>query len=69
MRIFLPPYLKVDNKPEKLYRVGEDLGKPEVKLQSVDRDSVIIDNNGNEQTIVIKRPGLESAPGGKQRWT
>ena len=61
---FSAAVLKVDNKPEKLYRVGEDLGKPEVKLQSVDRDSVVIDNNGNEQTIVIKRPGLESAPGG-----
>ena len=59
---FSAAVLKVDNKPEKLYRVGEDLGKPEVKLQSVDRDSVVIDNNGNEQTIVIKRPGLESGP-------
>ena len=57
---FSAAVLKVDNKPEKLYRVGEDLGKPEVKLQSVKSDSVVIDNNGNEQTIVIKRPGLES---------
>ena len=59
---FSAAVLKVDNKPEKLYRVGEDLGKPQVKLQSVERDSVVIDNNGNEQTIVIKRPGLESGP-------
>ena len=59
---FSAAMLKVDNKPEKLYRIGEDLGKPEVKLQRVDRDSVVIDNNGNQQTIVIKRPGLESGP-------
>ncbi len=61
--------LKVDNKPEKLYKVGEDLGKPEVKLQSVELESVVIDNNGNEQTIAMKRPGLESSgkPGNVQR--
>ena len=58
---FAAAMLKVDNKPEKLYRVGEDLGKPEVKLQSVELESVIIDNNGNEQTIAMKRPGLESS--------
>ncbi len=57
---FAAAMLKVDNKPEKLYKVGEDLGKPEVKLQSVEIESVIIDNNGNEQTIAMKRPGLES---------
>ena len=60
---FSAAVLKVDNKPEKLFRVGEDLGKPEVKLQSVNRDSVVIDNNGNEQIITIKRPGLESSAG------
>ncbi len=57
---FSAAVLKVDNKPEKLYRIGEDLGKPEVVLQSVDRESVVIDNNGNEQIIAIKRPGLDS---------
>lgn len=60
---FSAAVLKVDNKPEKLYRVGEDLGKPEVRLQGVDRDSVTIDNNGNEQIIALKRPGLESNAG------
>ena len=58
---FAAAILRVDNKPEKLYKVGEDLGKPEVKLQSVELESVIIDNNGNEQTIAMKRPGLESS--------
>jgi len=57
---FAAAMLKVDNKPEKLYKVGEDLGKPEIKLQSVELESVTIDNNGNEQTIAMKRPGLES---------
>ena len=57
---FAAAMLKVDNKPEKLYKVGEDLGKPEVKLQSVELESVVIDNNGNEQTIAMKRPGLEN---------
>lgn len=60
---FSAAVLKVDNKPEKLYRVGEDLGKPEVILQDVDRDSVVLDNNGYEQIIVINRPGLESGSG------
>ena len=66
---FAAAILKVDNKPEKLYRVGEDLGKPEVKLQSVELESVTIDNNGNEQTVAMKRPGLESnnKSGKKQR--
>ena len=57
---FAAAILRVDNKPEKLYKVGEDLGKPEVKLQSVELESVIIDNNGNEQIIAMKRPGLSS---------
>lgn len=57
---FSAAVLKVDNKPEKLYRVGEDLGKPEVRLESVDRDSIVIDNNGNAQIIAIKRPELVS---------
>ncbi len=58
---FAGAILKVDNKPEKLYKIGEDLGKPEVKLRSIELESVILDNNGNEQTIAMKRPGLESS--------
>lgn len=56
--------MKVDNKPERMYKVGEDLGKAEVVLQSIGNESVVIDNNGNEQVFTLKRPSLESGGGG-----